>query len=104
MVGYPDLFILNNNPSSETEIDNNTIKILYSVPRILMGLLAVVDTYLVYKIAEYRYNKTVAFIAAVLFAVMPITWILRKIFLESILLPVADNDISLISLDCFTSS
>jgi hypothetical protein len=87
MVGYPDLFILNNNPSSETEIDNNTIKILYSVPRILMGLLAVVDTYLVYKIAEYRYNKTVAFIAAVLFAVMPITWILRKIFLESILLP-----------------
>jgi hypothetical protein len=87
MMGYPDLFSMNNNPSSETEIDNNTIKMLYSVPRILMGLLAVVDTYLVYKIAQYRYNKTVAFIAAVLFAVMPITWILRKIFLESILLP-----------------
>ena len=85
MVGYPDLFSTNN-PSSEIEIDN-TIKILYSIPRILMGLLAVIDTYLVYKIAEYRYNKTVAFIAAVLFAVMPITWILRKIILESILLP-----------------
>jgi 4-amino-4-deoxy-L-arabinose transferase-like glycosyltransferase len=75
-----------NSPSSEIEA-NNTIKILYSVPRILMGLLAIVDTFLVYKIAEYRYNKTVAFIAAVLFAVMPITWILRKILLESILLP-----------------
>jgi hypothetical protein len=86
IIGYPDLFILNNNPSSEMEVDN-TIKILYSVPRILMGLLAVADTYLVYKIAEYRYNKTVAFIAAILFAVMPITWILRKILLESILLP-----------------
>src|SRR5215211_3463602 len=86
MMGYPDLFSMNNNPSSEIEIDN-TIKILYSVPRILMGLLAVVDTYLVYKIAEYRYSKTVAFIAAVLFAVMPITWILRKILLETILLP-----------------
>src|SRR5919109_5286394 len=85
MIGYPDLFAVNN-PSSEMEADN-TIKILYSVPRILIGLLAVVDTYIVYKIAEYRYNKTVAFIAAVLFAVMPITWILRKIFLESILLP-----------------
>ncbi len=85
MMGYPDLFTVNN-PSSEIEIDN-TVKILYSVPRILMGLLAVVDTYLVYKIAEYRYNKTVAFIAVVLFAVMPITWILRKILLESILLP-----------------
>jgi hypothetical protein len=85
MIGYPDLFSMNN-PSSEIEIDN-TIKILYSIPRILMGLLAVIDIYLVYKIAEYRYNKTVAFIAAVLFAVMPITWILRKIILESILLP-----------------
>jgi 4-amino-4-deoxy-L-arabinose transferase-like glycosyltransferase len=52
-----------------------------------MGLLAIVDTYLVYKIAEYRYNKTVAFIAAILFAVMPITWILRKILLDPILLP-----------------
>jgi hypothetical protein len=87
IIGYPDLFSMNNNnPSSEMEVDN-TIKILYSVPRILMGLLAVVDTYLVYRIAEYRYNRTVAFIAAVLFAVMPITWILRKILLEPILLP-----------------
>jgi dolichyl-phosphate-mannose--protein O-mannosyl transferase len=85
MIGYPDLFSLNN-PSSEIGI-HNTVEILYSVPRILMGLLAVVDTYLVYKIAEYRHNKTVAFIAAVLFAVMPISWILRKILLESILLP-----------------
>ena len=85
IIGYPDLFSMNN-PSSEIEIDN-TVQTLYSVPRILMGLLAIVDTYLVYKIAEYRYSRTIAFIAAVLFAVMPITWILRKILLESILLP-----------------
>ena len=85
MIGYPDLFIPNS-PSSDIEADT-TVKILYSVPRILMGLLAIVDTYLVYKIAEYRYSRTIAFIAAVLFAVMPITWILRKILLESILLP-----------------
>jgi Dolichyl-phosphate-mannose-protein mannosyltransferase len=83
MIGYPEVFTTN---IPYTEIDN-TIKILYSVPRILMGLLAVADTFLVYKIAERRYNKTVAFIAAVLFAVTPITWILRKIILESILLP-----------------
>ena len=83
MIGYPEVFTTN---ISSIEIDN-TIKILYSVPRILMGLLAVVDTFLVYKIAERRYNKTIAFIAAVLFAVTPITWILRKIILESILLP-----------------
>jgi hypothetical protein len=83
MIGYPEVFVMN---IPSTEIDN-TIKIIYSVPRILMGLLAVVDTFLVYKIAEHRYNKTIGFIAAVLFAVTPITWILRKIILESILLP-----------------
>ena len=83
IIGYPEVFATN---IPSTELDN-TIKILYSVPRILMGLLAVADTFLVYKIAERRYNKTIAFIAAVLFAVMPITWILRKILLESILLP-----------------
>jgi hypothetical protein len=41
-----------------------------------------------YKIAERRYNRTVALIASILFAVMPITWLLRKILLESLLLPL----------------
>jgi hypothetical protein len=83
MIGYPELFVTD---IQSTEMDN-AIKVLYSVPRILMGLLAVVDTFLVYRIAEHRYNKTIAFLAAVLFAVTPITWILQKIILESILLP-----------------
>ena len=59
MIGYPEVFATNIPPA---ELDK-TIKILYSVPRILMGLLAVADTFLVYKIAEHRYNKTIAFIA-----------------------------------------
>lgn len=70
-----------------TSVSVSSIETLYLVPRLFMGLLAVIDTFLVYRIAEYRYNKTVVFIAAVLFAVMPITWILRKILLEPILLP-----------------
>ena len=52
-----------------------------------MGVLAVVDTFLVFKIAERRYNKTIAFIAAILFAVMPFSWILRRILLDNLLLP-----------------
>jgi hypothetical protein len=80
VIGYPEFFIMNI-PSTET------VQVLYSVPRILMGLFAVVDTFLIYKIAERRYNKNIAFIAAVLFALTPTTWILRKILLESILLP-----------------
>src|ERR687895_894617 len=74
-------------PDMSTSVSASSIETLYLVPRLFMGLLAVIDTFLVYRIAEYRYNKTVALIATILFAVMPITWILRKILLEPILLP-----------------
>ena len=81
------LALTNYPPDMSTSISVSSIETLYLVPKLFMGLLAVIDTFLVYRIAEYRYNKTVAFMAAVLFAVMPITWILRKILLEPILLP-----------------
>ena len=52
-----------------------------------MGILAVFDTFLIYKISERRYNATVGFIGAMLFAIMPITWLTRWIHLDSIQLP-----------------
>ena len=60
------------------------------VPRIIMGLLAVLDTFIIYKICErlYTRNKTVAFIGSLLFAVMPLTWLTRRIYLDSIQLPL----------------
>jgi 4-amino-4-deoxy-L-arabinose transferase-like glycosyltransferase len=69
-------------------ISINSIEMLYLVPRLFMGILAIIDTFLVYKISEYRYNRNVALIASILFAVMPATWLLRKILLESLLLPL----------------
>jgi dolichyl-phosphate-mannose--protein O-mannosyl transferase len=88
IVGYPEWL----NLSSPTTTDGDTIhsiEMLYLIPRVLMGVLAVIDTFLVYKIAERRYNnRTIALIASILFAVMPITWLLRKILLESLLLPL----------------
>ena len=66
----------------------HSIEMLYLVPRVLMGILAVVDTFLVYKIADARYNRKVAFVSATLFAVMPLTWFLRRIILDSIALPL----------------
>src|SRR5918994_2343120 len=56
-------------------------------PRATMGVLAVVDTFLIYKIAERRYNRNVAFIATILFAVMPYTWLIRWALIEPIQLP-----------------
>ena len=59
---------------------------LYAVPRVIMGILAVIDTFLIYKISEIRYNRSVALIASILFAVMPLTWLTRRRYLDSIML------------------
>ena len=77
------------NPSSFTSYGNalHSIETLYMVPRILMGILAVVDTFLIYKISERRYSRNVALIASVLFAVMPLSWIVRRVWLDTILMP-----------------
>ena len=80
IIGYPDSL----NPKAG---EVHSIEMLYLVPRILMGLLAVLDTFLVYKIGEKKYNRKVGFVAALLFAVMPGTWLLRRVLLDSILLP-----------------
>ena len=78
-VGYPNSL----NPSSEI----TSIESLHLVPRIVMGFLAVLDTFLIYQICQRRYGQNVAFIASVLFAVMPMTWLLRRIYLDNLLLP-----------------
>ena len=53
-----------------------------------MGILAVVDTFLIYKITERRYSRNAAFVGSVLFAVTPLTWLTRRVVLESIYLPL----------------
>jgi hypothetical protein len=85
IIGYVNLL----NPSSFNSYGNalHSIETLYMVPRILMGILAVVDTFLIYKISERRYNRNVALIASVLFAVMPLSWLFRRVLLDSILMP-----------------
>jgi hypothetical protein len=79
IIGYPESL----NPSP----DLASIESLYEVPRALMGILAVIDTFLIYKISERMYNRNVALFASILFAVMPVTWFTRMILLDSILLP-----------------
>ena len=66
----------------------HSIEILYLIPKILIALLAVIDTFLLFKIAERRYNNVrIALIGSILFAVMPISLLLREIWLEPIQLP-----------------
>jgi len=79
LVGFPNSMHAGTDPAS--------ISSLYLVPRIIMGLLTVVDTLLVYLIADTKYGKKIALASALLFAVMPFTWVMRRILLDSILLP-----------------
>ncbi len=80
LIGYPDSL-------NSAEGTVQSIEKLYAVPRVIMGLLAVIDTFLIYKISEIRYNRRVALIASILFAVMPLTWLTRRVYLDSIMLP-----------------
>jgi Dolichyl-phosphate-mannose-protein mannosyltransferase len=80
LIGYPN--------SLNPLVGNvHSIETLFMTPRILMGLLAIVDTALIYGITKRRYDNTVAFIASLLFAVFPFSLLLRSIWLESIQLP-----------------
>jgi hypothetical protein len=79
-------YSVSTNPSSE---DVGSIEALYMIPRLLMGILAVFDTFLIYLIAQRRYNsRRISFAAAMLFAGMPLTsLLLRRVWLEPIQLP-----------------
>jgi hypothetical protein len=81
IIGYPD--------SLNAEAgDTNSIEGVWAAPRLIVGMLTVVDTFVIYKITERKYNNKVAFIAAVLFAVMPLSWMMRRVLLESIVMPL----------------
>jgi 4-amino-4-deoxy-L-arabinose transferase-like glycosyltransferase len=79
IVGFPGLY----NPSFTVK----SIDILYSIPRVFMGILAIVDTLLLYLICRRIYSNNVAILSSFLFTVMPITWLLRMVYLDNILLP-----------------
>jgi hypothetical protein len=84
ILGYPDA--LTPFDTSFTDIVKS-MESLYSIPRIIMGSLAVVDTFLIYLIGKRRYDERIGFMAAILFAVMPISWMSKRIVLDSIMLP-----------------
>ena len=88
ILGYPQN--LNTTP------DAASIETVSSVPRIITGLIAVLDTFLVYGISERRYNSKVALFASIIFAVMPLSWFSRRVVLDSIMLPFLLTSILLI--------
>ena len=80
VTGYPDLF-------DDPQTDPSYLEALYAYPRAFMGLLAVIDTLLVYLIADRVFGRRVATVSSVLFAATLMSIDLRMIMLDSILLP-----------------
>ncbi len=78
---------ITNYPHNETATDPTSLQNLYLIPRLFMGMVAVLNTFLVYQIAKEKFSNNVALLASTLFAVMPYTWIFDRILLDSILLP-----------------
>jgi hypothetical protein len=79
IINFPQGLIANSNPL--------LVEKLFDTPRLIMGVLAVIDTFIIYKIGERRFNPTVGLFSALLFAVMPSTWFTRRVVLDSIMLP-----------------
>ena len=65
----------------------SSVELAYIVPRLIIGLFSVLDTILLYAITKIHYNRDVAIISSFLFSIMPLTWAMRRIYLESILYP-----------------
>jgi len=72
-----------------------SLELSYLAPRLLMGALAILDTFLIYQIAKKKHGRKIAILSSVLFAVMPISWLLRRILLDNLLLPLALSSILL---------
>lgn len=92
LINYPS-FLIHSNPVPDSP---NSIADLYLVPRLIVGILGIIDTLLIFKITEKRYCQAMAFSAAILFAVMPFSWMTRRVLLETIQLPFMLTSILLI--------
>jgi len=87
-IAIASILAITNYSDIKPSTDPESLQSLYMIPRIFMGLLAVLDTFLIYKIVQVRYGGIAPFLSASLFAVLPFTWIFKRILLDSILMPL----------------
>ena len=79
---------ITNYPPDPISSDPSSLQSLYLIPRVFMGLIAILSTFLVYQIAKEKFSQNVALLSSTLFAVMPYTWIFDRILLDSILFTI----------------
>lgn len=80
IINYPAIIVPDLN-------DHSSVEFAYIVPRLIIGFFSILDTILLYAITKIHYNRDAAIISSLLFSIMPLTWAMRRIYLESILYP-----------------
>ena len=78
LTGYPNFITSHTIPA---------VQLAIAFPKMILGLFAIVDTFLVFKISQRAFNRPTAMFASLLFAVSPMTWQLRLVTLDNIGLP-----------------
>jgi hypothetical protein len=96
-----NLLRLSGYPNFAMEQTTSSIELAMAFPRMIMGVFAIIDTFLVFKICQRAYNIRIALFASILFAVTPMTWLIRMITIDNIALPFLLTSI-LISLNLVT--
>ncbi len=82
-----NLLRLTGYPNFSMEQSASSIEVAMAFPRMIMGIFAIIDTFLIFKICQRAYDIRIAFFASILFAVTPMTWLMRMITLDTIALP-----------------
>jgi hypothetical protein len=82
-----NLLRLTGYPNFTADQTTSSVELAMVFPRMIMGVFAIIDTFLIFKICQRAYNIRIAFFASILFAVVPMTWLLRMITLDTIALP-----------------
>lgn len=82
LTGYPNSL----HPSAEGDVVKS-VEQLWLVPKLAIGILGIINTFLIFKISERLYGAKIGFIASIVFAITSFS-LLRTIFLESLQLPL----------------
>ena len=81
------LMWLSGYPSFAMEHTTSSIELAMAFPRIIMGMFAIIDTFLIFKICQRVGSTRLALLASAFFAVTPMIWHFRLVTLDNIAMP-----------------
>ena len=81
------LMWLSGYPTFAMEHTTSSIELAMAFPRIIIGMFAIIDTFLIFKICQRVGSTRLALLASAFFAVTPMIWHFRLVTLDNIAMP-----------------